>query len=409
MSNEKFNPDKKHEEYEDIVSDTSLIGRFDYEDISSTSGGKRENERRKANTRKKMTTIILSSLISAISIFLVFCLILPTFFPGAFSKLFPYNYNHITSDKEELGFSGVKDKSVINIALFGVDSRDENIFSGNTDSIMILSLNTKSKKVKIFSVMRDTLVPMQYDGKKYCGKINSAYLKGPEHAIKTLNQVYDLDISEYATVNFFGMVDIIDAVGGITATITDDELRWKGKNRPNLNNCMDEICKEKGLDPKEYYIKESGEQTLNGVQAVAYARVRHCTSTWDTRDDFGRTDRQRHVMQSLFNKAISMRKTRYVSLVKALIPCTETSLSYGDIMGLSTSVLFGSPSFEQFRLPPSEYQTQILMKGPSGFGSIIYYDLDYMAKLVNAIIYEDESFESYIAKHPVTKKDWYRK
>lgn len=409
MSNENYNFDKSDKEYEDIVSDTSLLGKFDYEDISSNSGGKRGRNQRKLKARKKATTIILSSLISAISIFLIFSIILPIFFPGAFSKFFPYNYNHITSDKDELGFSGIKDKTIINVALFGVDSRDENVFSGNTDSIMILSLNTKSKKVKIFSVMRDTLVPMEHDGKKYCGKINSAYLKGPEHAIKTLNQVYDLDISEYATVNFFGMVDIIDAVGGITATITKDELEWKGRNRPNLNNCMDEICKEKELDPQKYYIKESGEQTLNGVQAVAYARVRHCTSAWGTRDDFGRTDRQRHVMQGLFNKAISMRKTQYISLVKALIPCTETSLSYGDIMGLATSVLLGSPSFEQFRLPPSEHQAEILMKGPSGFGSIIYYDLDYMAALVNAIIYKDESFESYIAKHPIEKNNWYRK
>ena len=200
------------------------------------------------------------------------------------------------------------------------------------------------------------------------------------------------------------MTDIIDSVGGITATITKDELTWKGSGHPNLNNCMDEICRELGLRAKDYYIHTPGEQTLNGVQAVAYARVRHCTSTWGTRDDFGRTDRQRHVMQELFNKATKMETTQYISLAKALIPCTETSLSYGDIIDLATGILMDSPAFEQYRLPPAEYQNKFLMKGPTGYGSIIYYDLDYAAKLVNGIIYEDLSIEQFVEKKPIEKR-----
>ena len=255
--------------------------------------------------------------------------------------------------------------------------------------------------------MRDTLVPMEYQGDSYFAKINSAYSKGPEHAIKTINQAFDLDISEYATVNFYGMTDIIDAVGGITATITQDELTWKGHGHPNLNNCMDEICSEMGLNARNYYIHTAGEQTLNGVQAVAYARVRHCTTVWGTRDDFGRTDRQRHVMQELFNKAITMKKTQYVSLIKALIPCSETSLSYSDVLGLAVNILLSSPTFEQYRLPPSEYQSEFLMTSPSGYGSIIYYDLDYAAKMINSIIYDDVTMAQYIELNPVERNNWY--
>lgn len=296
---------------------------------------------------------------------------------------------------------------VTNIALFGVDSRNEQVFTGHTDSIMILSLNKATKKVKVFSVMRDTFVPMEYEGEKYYGKINGAYAKGPEHAIKTLNEVFDLDIKDYATVNFYGMVEIVDAVGGITATITADELTWKGVDCPNLNNCMDEICLEKGLNPKDYYIKNEGEQTLNGIQAVAYARVRHCTSAWNTRDDYGRTDRQRHVMQQLFSKATTMKKTQYVKLISALLPCTETSLSSGDILDLAVDMLIGSPTFEQYRLPPSEYQGDMLMKAPSGYGSVVYYDIEYMAKLVNAVIYNDVTFDDFIVENPIETNDWY--
>lgn len=386
---------KQEEEVIDIVSDSSLT--------KDTHGRYKKKEHNAFKLWwQKLTKGKKAALISATSVVLVIAILLSWFF-----IYFRYNYNSITGDPEKLGFSGVKDKSVINVALFGVDTRDENVFKGNTDSIMILSLNTKTKKVKIISIMRDTFVPMEYEGKEYYGKINSAYTKGPEHAIKTLNQAFDLDIKEYATVNFFGMVDIIDAVGGITATITEDELTWKGNDHPNLNNCMDELCAEMGLNAKDYYIKSSGEQTLNGIQAVAYARVRHCTSTWGTRDDFGRTDRQRHVMQELFNKAITMKKSQYVSLIKALIPCTETSLSYADILSLAVNVLLGSPTFEQYRLPPAEYQSDFLMTGPSGYGSIIYYDLGYAAKLVNAIIYDDVTMEEYIEENGIDHNDWY--
>ncbi len=391
---------KDKDQYEDIVSDSSFKGgKHSFEDISSHSRKKGFKAWWRQLTKgKKATLITITSILLVIAIAL-----------GWFFSYFKYNYNSITTDPDELGFTDVKQHGVINVALFGVDSRDETVFKGNTDSIMILSLNTNTKKVKIFSIMRDTFVPMEFEEQKYYGKINSAYSKGPEHAIKTINQAFDLDISEYATVNFYGMTDIIDAVGGITATITQDELTWKGHGNPNLNNCMDEICNEMGLKAKDYYIHTAGEQTLNGVQAVAYARVRHCTTVWGTRDDFGRTDRQRHVMQELFNKAITMKKTQYVTLAKALIPCSETSLSYADIVGLATNILLSSPTFEQYRLPPSEYQSEFLMNGPSGYGSIIYYDIEYAAKMINSIIYDDVTMEEYIQTHPIERNNWYQK
>ena len=177
---------KQQEEYEDIVSDTSLKdGKHSFEDISSHSRKKGFKSWWEQLTKGKK-----AALISATSIVLVIAIAL-----GWFFGYFKYNYNSITTDPDELGFTDVKQKGVINVALFGVDSRDETVFKGNTDSIMILSLNTNTKKVKIVSIMRDTLVPMEYEGRKYYAKINSAYSKGPEHAIKTINQAFDLDIS----------------------------------------------------------------------------------------------------------------------------------------------------------------------------------------------------------------------
>ena len=394
---------KENDGFEDIVSDTSMQRGFAFEDISSSSGPhKHSKETKFAAWWRKLSKGKKAALISATSVFLVVAIL-----AGIFFSMFDYNYNEITDNPEDLGFTDVISDEIVNIALFGLDTRNEKSFKGNSDSIMILSLNTTTKKVKIISVMRDTFVPIEIDGKTKYGKINSAYSKGPETAIKTLNTIFDLDISEYATVNFYGMTDIIDAVGGITATITSDELAWKGSDRPNLNNCMDEICAAMGLNPKKYYIKSAGEQQLNGVQAVAYSRVRYCRTVWNTNNDFGRTDRQRHVMEQLFNRALTLPKTQYAKLAKALIPCTETSLSYSEILSLAYNILLSSPTFEQYRLPPADHQSEFLMTAPQGFGSVIYYDLDYASELIHGMIYDGLTMEEYIAQNGIKNNDWY--
>lgn len=395
---------KEEDGFEDIVSHSHMSDGFTFEDIVSSSAPHSHGKESKfVLWWRALSKGKRAALISACSVLLVVAIV-----AGVFFSVFNYNYNDITEDPIDLGFQEIINDEVINIALFGLDTRNEKSFKGNSDSIMILSLNTSTKKVKIISVMRDTFVPMENGGKTTYGKINSAYAKGPEHAIKTLNNIFRLDISEYATVNFYGMTDIIEAVGGITATITEDELAWKGADRPNLNNCMDEICAAMKLDPKKYYIKKAGEQQLNGVQAVAYSRIRYCRTVWNTNNDYGRTDRQRHVMEQLFNRAITLPKTQYAKLAKALIPCSETSLSYSEILSLAYNVLLGSPTFEQYRLPPAEHQSEFLMASPSGYGSVIYYDLDYAADLIHGMIYDGLTMEEYIEQNGIKKNSWYK-
>lgn len=337
-------------------------------------------------------------LISATAIILILAILY-----GYIGRVFDRSFN---DDKDNLGINKVIDDKIINVALFGIDTRGVNSFSGNSDSIMILSINTKSKKVKVMSVMRDSLVPIERNGKITYSKINAAYgWGGPELAVKTLNQNFNLDISDYATVNFYGMVDIIDAVGGIEATITEDELYDKGPEKPGLNGCMGEICKYLGLNVNKYKINKAGTQHLNGVQAVAYSRIRYCKSVWDTSNDYGRTDRQRHVMQELFNKATKLKKSQYISLANALIPCTKTSMSTSEILSIAASVLLNSPQFEQYRIPQNEF----LMPAPSGsFGSVLYYDLDFVSKLIHGIIYDDMTVESYIEANGIGKTPWYK-
>ena len=316
-----------------------------------------------------------------------------------------YNYNKITGNPDDLGFENVIDKKVVNIALFGVDTRSIKSLKGNSDSIMVLSVNTETKTVKIVSIMRDSLVKIEKKSGTTYNKINSAYASGgPELAIKTINQNFGLDISEYATVNFYGMAEIIDAVGGIEVELTEQEVSTNHVD--GFNGLVERQCKKFKKKAKDYYIRTAGKHHVNGIQAVAYSRIRKFRNVWGTNNDFGRTDRQRYVMEQLFNKALTLPKSQYVKLVKALIPYTETSLSYGEIMGLAFDVLLKSPKFEQSRMPMNEYQ----MRAPSipRVGSCVYYDLDFAKDLLHAFFYENITPEEYVEQNGIGKNDWYR-
>lgn len=402
MENKEFNNFKVNinygeDEFDNIVSDTSKKEEefVDIYSATASPNGKHYSKRkRKSKKRLKI------ALIACICFLLAICVAF-----GVVITVFDYNYNDITDEPVDLGFEEIKDKKIINIALFGLDTRNTNSFSGNSDSIMILSLNTELKKVKIISVMRDSFVPIVEDGKETYNKINSAYASGgPELAIRTLNKAFGLDISEYATVNFYGMVDIIDAVGGIDAELTSAEVRRNDGTLHQINGCIAEICSNMGLNARDYYITTPGKHHLNGVQAVAYSRIRYVANIWGTNNDYGRTDRQRYVMEQLFNKAVTLEKKQYMKLAKSLIPCTETSLSHSEIVGLAVSILLHSPTFEQTRMPQNEF----LMPQPyTSAGSVVYYDIEFAEKLIHAFIYDDIKPEDYVAQNGIQKNDWY--
>ena len=351
---------------------------------------------------KKGLLITVTALLAAVAVVVISVL-------SYVSPILDYNHNPITEDPEILGFEEVIDEEIINVALFGIDTKNLNSFKGNSDSIMILSINVNEKKIKIISIMRDSLVPIERNGQTTYNKINSAYARGgPELAIKTINQNFGLDISEYATVNFGGMMDIIDAVGGIDVTLSEEESRPLNKYSKGINDGIYEACMLLGKNPEDYYVTTPGTHHLNGLQAVAYSRIRYTPNIWGTNNDYGRTDRQRFVMEQLFNKAKTLNKTQYIDLAKALVPCTETSLSYSEIISVAYKVMLNSPTFEQARVPLKDKGKDFTMPSPSGsFGSVVYYDLNYASKIINAFIYDNITFDDYIAQNPIEKNDWY--
>lgn len=313
-------------------------------------------------------------------------------------KNFNYKYNDITSKPEDLGFEAVKSDEVVNIALFGIDTTNPKSFKGRSDSIMVLSINKTDKKIKLISVLRDSFVPIDRETYTDFRKINAAYASGgPELAIKTLNNTFALDISEYATVNFFGMAEIIDTMGGVEVPVTAKEVRL-------INDGVRQHCKELGISANEHTVSSSGTQKLNGIQAVAYSRIRYTANAQGTANDYGRTDRQRYVLSQLFKGISSKSASEYVTLIKALSPYCETSLSYTEILGLAVDVLINSPTFEETRIPSVDY----VMKAPqTSSGAINYYDLNFAANIIHAFIYEDVKPEDFIALNGVEKNDWY--
>ncbi len=214
-------------------------------------------------------------------------------------------------------------KGYHNIALFGVDARDGQLGRGTrSDTIIIASINLDTQEIKLVSVFRDTYLNLSNDSYNKC---NAAYAQGgPEQAISMLNMNLDLDITDYVTVGFGGLIDSIDALGGIEMEIQDAEIS-------HLNNYQLTMAEELGVDYTP--IEHSGKQLLNGMQATAYCRIRYTKG-----DDFRRAERQRDVLTAMVEKAKEASVSSLKEMVTAILPEVETSLGVNDIVSVLGTV-----------------------------------------------------------------------
>lgn len=205
----------------------------------------------------------------------------------------------------------------LNVALFGVDSRDNELGKGTrSDTIMIASLNLETMEVKLVSVYRDTLLQL-YDGS--LNKANSAYaFGGPEGAIKLLNENLDMNIEHYVTVNFNALVEVIDAVGGIEIDVQPEEIDY-------INAYACEIIKVTGKDALG--VTEPGLQTLNGTAATGYARIRYTAG-----GDFKRTERQREVLTKVMEKAQNLSLSQINKIIDKVFPMISTNFTLTEML-----------------------------------------------------------------------------
>lgn len=210
-----------------------------------------------------------------------------------------------------------------NIALFGVDARNNNLGKGvRSDTIIIASINEETKEIKLVSVYRDTYLNLGND--KY-NKCNGAYSAGgPRQAINMLNMNMDLNITDYVTVGWAAVADTVDALGGIEIEVDEVEL-------VHLNNYQVETSQSLGRDYKK--LTQTGLVTLDGIQAVSYCRIRYTAG-----DDFKRTERQREVIQALADKAKKADPATLDKIANAVFPKTATSLKLTEILDLLSDI-----------------------------------------------------------------------
>lgn len=229
----------------------------------------------------------------------------------------------------------IKLDKYLNIALFGLDSREQELSASNSDTIMVVSINTESKEVKLVSVYRDSYQKIYNGRQPFYSKINAAYASGgPEGVINTLNQNFDLDIKDYVTVNFNGIATIIDLLGGVDVNLTEEEQMY-------VNGYLTETRMITGMDADDIY--QYGQKIhLNGLQATAYCRIRYTALYMEDgtvyNNDFGRTARQRIVLTQLVEKAKSAGLSQVLSLCDEVFKSEndifKTSLTYDEVMDL---------------------------------------------------------------------------
>ncbi len=206
-----------------------------------------------------------------------------------------------------------------NIALFGLDNRTAGDYqNGRTDVIMVVSVNNDTNEIKLLSVYRDTY--LLSDGSYVKANASYAY-GGANQAINMLNQNLDLDITDYVTVDFAAVIDVVDAVGGVEVKVTGNEAKLMRKPTRDL-------CVLEDKNPEDEYIS-AGKQTLDGIQAVAYMRIRK-----DTGGDFKRTERQRKIIKKVVKKVKTSNIITLNSLLNQILPQISTSLTTGQLTTL---------------------------------------------------------------------------
>ncbi len=212
-----------------------------------------------------------------------------------------------------------------NIVLFGVDSRQNKLEkSTHSDTIIVASINNKTKDVKLASIYRDTYVKIP-DKNKY-DKINAAYFRGGYSlALSTINLNFDLDVKEYVTVNFQALVNAIDLLGGIEIDVQKNEVKY-------INGYTRELNRINGTNIAG--IKSAGNQLLNGTQATAYARIRYTAG-----GDYKRTERQRIVIDKVFDKLKRSDVLTINAFIDEVFPNVYTNLKKTELIDLAQDIL----------------------------------------------------------------------
>ena len=285
---------------------------------------------RQKRVRRRRRRSTLSRVMFALEIIVLVVLMGGLFVYAKLGKL-----NHETINEEEIDVNeSVTENQVMKgyttIALVGIDSRDDKLKSDwNSDTMIIASINNDTKKVKLVSVYRDTYLCLgeDEDGNNSYGLANSAYCTGgAKKMINMLNKNLDMNISDFVTVNFQAVAETVELLGGIDVEMKKEEV-------VHLNNYCVETSEVTGMDYTP--LKEiEGVHHLNGVQAVAYARIRKTSG-----NDFRRAARQREVIYKIVEKAKNSSIATLNTVLDKIFPMIYTSLTEKEILSMGMDML----------------------------------------------------------------------
>lgn len=265
------------------------------------------------------------------------------------------NKDNLSIDKTQVQ----EEKHIKNIALFGIDAPKGKV--GRSDAIMILTLDEEHKVMKLTSIMRDSYVDIPGHGDD---KITHAYaFGGPELAMKTLNENFKVNVEEFMAVNFTSLPEIIDKLGGVKINIIPEEIH-------HISG-----------------ITSPGEQVLNGEQALAYSRIRYATG-----GDYKRTERQRVVLEAVFEKLKATPTKEYPSLIDDFLPYIETNMSSMDMIKLATDAApLVKENLETARFPLDGYFDGKMINGVW----YLVYDRQATLNQIQEYIYDNKNLDSF--------------
>lgn len=269
-------------------------------------------------------------------------------------------------------------KGYEDVALFGVDNYfNGHADSGNSDVIMIASINNDTKEVRLVSVYRDTFLDtdIQRDSSPNFHKANRAFaIGGAEQSRNMLNASLDLDIEHYITVDFKVVTDVVNMLGGVEIEVDSAELKY-------INHHIDTTARATGDTP--VYVQTTGLQTLNGTQATAYARIRSTAGS-----DFARAERQREVINQIVKKAKKTNLATINKIINQVFPEISTNYTNADILRLAAG-MFDYELADSTGFPFSKYPARL---GGSKGDVVICADLENNVRALHRYLYNDVNY-----------------
>lgn len=340
----------------------------------STSSNNRNRKRKKMTRRQRRKRKLI---LFIIEVLVILILLAALFVIIKLNKL--NNTGDLDEDKLNINIDAKTQELLdgyTNIALFGIDNRSTGKYeSGNSDCIMIASINNDTKEVRLISVYRDSFLAV--DDNDNLRKLNAAYAKGgPTGAVAALNKNLDLDIKEYVAVDFNAVMEVVDALGGIELDITSKEA----ETMKIYINEMNEVMGTNGTA-----VSGPGLQTVNGIQALAYCRDRYSGG-----DDYGRTERQRTVISKIVEKAKAASLPTLNKVIDELFPDISTSLSSSEILGLAASI----KDYELADTQGWPFQLTTERMGGKLGDVVVPTDLETNVNLLHQYLFDVEDYET---------------